>query len=314
MFHKVTTLIENAKKIAVFTHINPDGDALGSSVAFKLGLEQMGKSVDLYCDDVIHENYFFLNTNSYYIEHKQTNYDLAVILDASDLMRIGKFSEIYNNTPKKLVIDHHLNNDIKADASIIDINAGSVGVLIYRLFHAMNINLNKEIATAIYTAISTDTGCFMFNNTTPEAHTIVAKLMEYNIDLEQANYFLFNRKTKSQIQLLNRALGNLQFHENNKIVMVVIKLSDFIETKTTYEDTIGILNIIRGIDGVDLSILLTETQKDCYKVSLRSFEVNASNIANNFQGGGHKHAAGCRICGKLENVIDKLLVASKKEF
>ncbi|PKK95771.1 MAG: hypothetical protein CVV59_02045, partial [Tenericutes bacterium HGW-Tenericutes-4] len=290
MFERAIPLLNNAKKIAVFTHINPDGDALGSSIAFKLGLEQMGKSVDLFCDDVIHENYFFLNTQTYYVKHQETNYDLAVILDASDLARLGAFSEMYYNISKKLVIDHHLNNEIKADVSIIDLKAGSVGVLIYRLFNELKLKLNKDIATALYTAISTDTGCFMHNNTTSEAHIITAKLMEFDIDLEKANYFLFNRKTKSQIQLLHRALNQLQFHENNKIVMVIIRQTDFLETNTTYEDTIGILNTIRGIDGVDLSMLLTETQKDCYKVSLRSYNVNASNIANHFNGGGHKHA------------------------
>jgi phosphoesterase RecJ-like protein len=314
MFEEVIRELKKATSVAVFTHINPDGDALGSSIAFKLALEQIGLKVDLYCDDEIHENYFFLNTQAYYVAHEQKQYDLAVSLDAPNLSRLGKFASLFCSIKKQIVIDHHLGNSIKAGIKIVDEKAGSVGVLVYRLIKEMSLPLNKQIATALYTAISTDTGCFLFNNTTSEAHIITAKLMKYQIDLDEANHFLFHRKTKSQIQLLNKALSQLQFHENNKVVISIIKQSDFEQTNTTYEDTIGILNVIRGIDGVDISILLTETQKDCYNISLRSYYSNVSSIATEFQGGGHKHAAGCRICGKIENVMNKLLEVIKKEL
>jgi len=314
MFSSGIQLLNQVKRIAVFTHINPDGDALGSSVAFKLAMEKLQKEVDLYCDDTIHENYYFLNTQSFYVEHKNKEYDLAVILDCPDVLRIGKYAELYKNISKKIVIDHHLKNNISADLKFVDEKAGSVGIMLYRLFKEMQLPLNKYIAEALYTAISTDTGCFMHSNTTSETHLITAHLMEYNIELEKLNYYLFNKKTKSQMQLLARALNKLQFHEQNKIVLLVIKEEDFKETNTTYDDTIGILNTIRGIEGVDASVILTETQKDCYKVSLRSYYVDVSKIAENFLGGGHKHAAGCKICGKLENVINKLLEATKKEL
>lgn len=314
MFQPFIDLLKEAKKIAVFTHINPDGDALGSSIALKLGLEKLKKEVDVYCDDTIHENYFFLNTKTYYVEHAKKNYDLAIILDCPQLSRIGKFASIYESTPKKAVIDHHLHSAIRADVSVVDTSAGSVGVLIYRLFNELNLTLDKDIAISLYTAISTDTGCFMHNNTTIEAHHIAGNLMEYEFDLEKANFYLFKRKTKAQIALFASALNNLQFHENNKIAIVAINKEDFDKTKTTYVDTVGISAYIAGIDDIDLAILLTETQDNCYLVSFRSSTIDTSVIAKEFLGGGHRNASGCRICGKKDNVINRLLEVSKKEL
>jgi bifunctional oligoribonuclease and PAP phosphatase NrnA len=314
MFSNAINLINNAKSIAVFCHINPDGDALGSSIALKLGLEKLGKKVDVYCDDTIHDNYRFLGTDEYYKEHNCENYDLAIIVDCPDINRIGGYGSLYSKIKNKMVIDHHLNNSINADVSIIDVNAGSVGVIVFRLFKVMQIEVDKQIATALYTAISTDTGCFMHGNTTSEAHFMVAELIEKNIELEKVNFYLFKRKTKSQITLFAKVINNIQYHEDNKIALVVIDKEDFLKTKTNYIDTIGISAYLAGIDDIDVAVLVTETEDNCYLISFRSNKINTSLIAREFKGGGHANASGCRICGKKENVINKLLEACRKEL
>ena len=312
MFSKCINLIKNAERIAVFTHINPDGDALGSSIALKLGLEQMGKVVHLYCDDNIHENYSFMGTKDYYVEYSDDNYDTAIVVDCPEMSRMGAYSRLFAKIKTKIVIDHHLRNTISADVRIMDEQAGSVGVIIFRLFKHLPIKLNKNIATALYSAISTDTGCFMHGNTTSESHLIAAELIEQKIALEDINFNLFKRKTKSQIALMARVLNNIQYHENNRIALVVITKTDFKESHTSYIDTIGLSGYIAGITDIDVAILMTETEKNCYLVSFRSSKVNTSLIAQEFNGGGHKNASGCRVCGKKENAIDKLLEACKK--
>jgi phosphoesterase RecJ-like protein len=314
MFNKSIDLIKNAKKIAVFTHITPDGDALGSSIALKLGIQQLDKHVDVFCADEIHENYNFLDTQKHFTGNKESNYDLAIAVDCPEISRIGNYSTLFNNISKRLVIDHHLNNNINANASIIDEQAGSAGIVVYRLLTKLNININNKIATGIYTAIASDTGCFMYNSTTSESHRVAADLIEKDIDLETINFYLFKRKTKPQIALFARALNNLQFHEDNKIAIIALDQNDLKQTNTKNEDTIGISHYISGIDKIDVAILLTETKNNCYLVSFRSSTVNTSLIARQFKGGGHANASGCRICGKKENVIDKLIEACKKEL
>ena len=316
MIKSCINLIETAKKIAIFTHVNPDGDALGSSIALKLGLESLNKQVDVYCDDIIHENYFFLGTQEYYVEHKNTNYDLAIVVDCSELSRIGSYSTLFHTIPTKIVIDHHLNNkfDNLVNAQFIDSSAESSATLVYRLFEEMNIPLDKEIASSIYAGVSSDTGCFMHSNTTQESHFIVGKLMEYDIDLETINYYLFKRKTKGQITLFAEVLGSLQFHENNQIAMAVITQEMFKKTGTNNEDTVGISSYISGIENIELAVLLTETKDNCFKASLRSKNINANVIAQAFQGGGNKQAAGFRVCGKVENITNKILEVTKKEL
>lgn len=314
MMTKAIELINNASKVAVFTHINSDGDALGSSISLKLGLEKLNKQVDLYCDDNIHSNYKFLNTDKYYIKHDKKDYDLAIVVDCPEVSRVGRYDRLFYSIPNKLVIDHHLKNDIKSNVSLVDVSAGSSGVITYRLFKELGVKLDPEMATALYTAVASDTGCFMHTNTTKETHEITAHLMSYNLDLNKINFYLFKRKTKEQMVLFANAIGNIQFHHNNQIAIAVVDKFDIKEANASYIDTVGIASYIAGINGISVAVLMTETKDNCFLVSFRSHKVDTSIIANRFNGGGHANASGCRICGKKESAINSLLEAVKKEL
>lgn len=314
MFQDALNLIKNAKNIAVFTHINPDGDAIGSSIAFKLAFSSLNNNIDVYCDDEINSNYKFLNTEKYYVKHEEKKYDLAVVLDCPIINRIGNYGAMFNSASKKMVIDHHLDNSIKANVKLVDENAGSTGVVLYRLLNFANININKEMALALYASVASDTGCFMHSNTTAEAHKITAELLEKNIDISEANYRLFKRKTKKQAKLFVKAINNMQYHEDNQIAITVLQQKDLIEADATYLDTLGIIHYVSGIENIKLALTLTESRENCYKVSLRSSFIDTTIIAKHFKGGGHKAASGCSVCGKKENVIDKLLEICKREI
>ncbi|MGD9901422.1 MAG: bifunctional oligoribonuclease/PAP phosphatase NrnA [Spirochaetales bacterium] len=312
----IIKLIEGSKRVAVFTHINPDGDALGSSIAMKLGLEQLGKEVDLYSADTnIHENYNFLNIEEYYVEHENQNYDLAIMVDCPELKRIGSYMGLYSSIPKKIVLDHHLNNTVKADKKIVDEKAGSVGVIIYRLFEKLGIKYSRNLATAIYTSVASDTGCFMHSNTTIESHLIAANMFKYGIDIDKINFYLFKRKTKNQIMLLSKALESLQFHEDNQIALVVIDREDFKKAKANYIDTIGISSLVGGIDNINVAAILTEMDENVFTLSLRcNHGADCSAIAREFNGGGHRSAAGCTIRGQKETVVNKVLEVCRREL
>jgi phosphoesterase RecJ-like protein len=311
---KAEKLLRESNRVAIFAHINADGDTLGSSIALKLALESMGKEVDVYCDDNINSNYDFLDVKKHYVEHDEKNYDLGIIVDCPEVNRIGKYGQLFDSTQKKLVIDHHLHNDINASVKIVDTEAGSAGIIVYRLLKQININLSKDIATALYAAISSDTGCFMFGNTTSEAHKITAELMEFNIDLNNINFFLFKRKTKEQLALFAAVINGLQFHDDNQIAISVVDQDTFKKTNTTYPDTVGLSNYLSGIDGIRVSAALTEIKTNMFIVSFRAIDIDVAEIAMEFKGGGHRLAAGCKISGKKENVVNKVLTAIRREL
>jgi len=309
--------INNSTNIALIAHIMPDGDTLGSCVALKRVLEIIGKKVDSYCQDPIPDVYNFLEgTREFKIPDEHViQYDLVISVDCSDKDRLGYLcSVLFDKAVKTMNIDHHISNTMYADINIVDSNASATGELIYELILESGAEPRGEIAAALYTAISTDTGSFCYSNTTSRTHYIIAKLLEYGVEVDRLSTILFKQHSLAWTRLLGKALNTLEMHLNGKVSVIQISKEMIDEVAAREEDTSGIINYAKDIEGVEVAILLKEG-KDAVKVGLRSQSmIDVSEIARQFGGGGHVRAAGCSIEASLEKARELILESVKNKF
>ncbi len=310
---KVFEAIHRSNKVAIFTHIRPDADALGSSCALKMYLEKMGKSADVYVDaDDISLNYNFIKGVSKINSPMLREYDTAISVDCADVGRLGKYSQMYYSIPVQVCIDHHITNEGFGQINCI-VNSSSSGEIIYTIFKTLHVAPNKDIATALYAAIASDTGCFQHSNTNANTHKIAGQLFKYKIDINKANYFLFKRKSWGQIMLLQTALKNLKLYLDGKLAIMYLKSANFKECDVGNNESFGLVDYCVNIEKVEVGILISEIKPNLFAVSIRGKgKVDCSKLAMAFGGGGHPDAAGCNIFGTCNSVINKLIRATRK--
>ncbi len=310
-------LIKQSKNIYIGSHIQPDGDNIGSILALGLALKKIRKEVFIVKVDEIPSDYTFLPSIDMIKDYdeKDNFIDLFIALDASDLDRLGSKKTMVLKANKVLNIDHHKSNTYFGDINIVSENSSATGELIYRLIEKMGIELDKDIATCIYTAISTDTGSFMYDSTTYETHEIVAKLLKTGIDKNNININLYQNRSLERTKLFIKALDGLETYFDNKVAIVKVTQELLEESKTKMEDTEGIVSFIRDIAPVEVACLLKEFEKNQIKISVRSKRyIDVSQICEKFNGGGHKRAAGCTIYGDVEKAKELILEEIKESF
>jgi len=246
--------------------------------------------------------------------------DVLFILDCSNLYRVGdelaeKFNEI--KFCSSITIDHHDTHEGFADISIIDKTASSTGMIVYKLLKSLGVKINKDIATNIYATIVGDTGSFKYSNTTPETLNLAAELMGFGADPESISVNLYENESVNKLQLLSLTLPTLEISNNKKIASVSVTKSMFKNSCTEREDSEGLINYPRSINGIEVAVLFREEDHNgnSWKISLRSKgDTDVAIIAGLFGGGGHKKAAGCTIDGELDDVKKKIYSAINKEL
>lgn len=304
-------LISDSKKIAVVSHVNPDGDNLGSLLAMGLSLDKLGKDVVFVKADIVPKDYDFLpgiDRLQELHEDEIGSLDLLVVLDCSDVDRLGLNSFLLKKADKVVNIDHHTSNTEFGDLDIIDPLSPSTGEILYHVIKDTDMIIDKDIATLIYVAMSTDTGRFSYESVTGKTHKIVADLYEYGIDAYNINKNLYQKRTIQRTRLFTKAISNLTFHSEDRIGIVKVNRSMLEETGSTMEDTEGIVEFIRDTDSVEAACLLKEMEDGVVKISLRTKEiVDANNVCANFGGGGHKRASGATFMGSLEETEKRIL-------
>lgn len=307
-FSDIKEKIENSKKIAIFTHISPDGDCLGSGTALRLMLRKLGKEADVFCDDKINVNFQFI-TKDYFNQEFNDKYDLMIAVDCSDIKRLGNFEKPFTAHKNTLTIDHHITNTLFSITNYVEGEASSTCEILYKFFKFAGYDLDDEIATDLYSGLCTDTGCFMHNNTKPITHKVAGELLEYNICIDDIHYSLFKRTTLKQIELLRAGLGNLKLSCNGKVAIIGLSNKDTKKLNATEEDSVGLVNYAVNIEGVEVAIGYRETDEgDSFKVSIRSKKtIDVSKIAQFFGGGGHRMASGCKLYGKGDTICKKLV-------
>jgi len=290
------------------THISPDGDALGSAIALSIALESLGKKTTVYDKDPVPEFYRFLPgherlTNSIPDNSKTSN---LILLDCNDPERAGLEKMIF---PSSAVIDHHETEKEFGDIRWIEPHAPATGLMLFHLIKKLGVKISKEIAINLYSAISIDTGTFRYSNTTPDVLRIAAELIEAGADPSFISENIYESWSESRFRLMLKVLETLEI--NNNVAITTVTLDMFKETGALVADTETFTGFPRKLKSIKVSALFREMEKDYYKVSLRSKgkEINVAKVAEKFNGGGHRNAAGYRIRSDIRTAKETLLKA-----
>jgi phosphoesterase RecJ-like protein len=305
---KAINEINKAASVALFTHHDPDGDAIGSMIAIYLALKEMGKKAEMFCIDKVPEIYKFLPESAKVADKfkPDAKFDLAIVVDCGDIDRPGKDLDIRAIAPRVLNIDHHPDNTKFGDVNYIE-GISSVSEMIYKLFNSMGINLTKDIAECLYTGIMTDTGNFRYDYTTADTFEAARQMVLAGAQSSRIAMMVYETKTLPATRILGAAMYRLETSESGKVAWTVLpkKLMTSIGAKS--EDLTGLVDHIRSVKGVEVAVLFREDD-DGIKVNFRSkFKINVSEIAGNLGGGGHIRASGAILQGSLDEVKEKVL-------
>jgi phosphoesterase RecJ-like protein len=310
--------IKDGQHILIASHAEPDGDSVGSLVALGLALKKLGKKITMHNPSPIPAVYRFLPGAGQIVRQIKAvdTYDLALVLDCGDLVRIGETSAEVDKIPMLINIDHHVSNTGFGHFQLIDTNACATAEIVYRLIDALEIPFDKAIATSIYTGILTDTGSFRFSNTNRAAFAISKAMADAGVEPHNVAQRVFGTYSLGRIKLLNMALNSIEISDNGKLSMMTVTRSMLNTTGTNTEDLDGMINYARRIEDVKVAALINEikngagkfTNMNRYHVSLRSdSSVDVAKIAGKFGGGGHSSAAGFQIESTLVALKTKII-------
>ena len=310
---KAKELIANAENLAIIMHTKPDGDTIGSALSLYYTLIKENKKVELLCDDVIPSKFDFIMPKCGLSDADKPKYDLIVSIDCSDVERLGKYYDIYRKTKNTVCFDHHKTNTRFAKHVVLRANYASTAELMFEFLEYYNRDLiDKRICECVYIGIVTDSGGFCYPEVSSNTHLIAARLYEYGINANYLYNKVFRSKSMKRFKLHMRAVSRARFYNDNAIALVCFFEKDFEETNTDISDTEGCINIVQNIDEVKISIAVTEAGKDCFKISFRSSEeLDVSECAGVFGGGGHKNASGCKVYGPFEEVVERVVKAAR---
>lgn len=317
MFNELIKIIKEKQRFIITTHINPDGDGLGSEIAFFHLLKNLKKDVHLINQDPLLECYSFLDKgNNIHAYNRDAHHelftaaDVLLIIDLSSANRLGVVEEeLNNNQLYSVCFDHHPPVKKFADLHVVNEKASSIGEMIFFLIKEMKLNITKEIATGIYVSILTDTGSFRYSNTSPETHQIAAELLKYEIEPQKIYQYIYENNSYQKIVLLGMTLNSLMVDETGKLAWAVITQKVLKESGAHLEDKEGFIEILRTLKGIEVVILFSETEDNITKVSMRSKgNIDVNQIISKFGGGGHPFAAGATIKGEqIEPTVQKIL-------
>ncbi len=310
-------IIDNSSRVLVVSHVDPDGDALGTQLAFARYLKDIGKDVTLVRQCDIPEKYHFLDS-VLEIPHfenmpKDLSFDTAIVLECPDFKRIGLAGCWITENTTMVNIDHHRDNDLQATLNWLNIKASSVGEMIYEYFEEINYAIDKDVAVCLYTAILTDTGRFRYNATSQRTHEIAGKLIALGVIPQKVcDEIYFNMKPTTVI-LLGQVLNKIEFYHEGKLCLLTLTKEMLSNAQAESAESDGLVDHTLYSKGVEVGLLLKEFSDSQTKVSMRSRDsINVSAIANSFNGGGHFNASGCLIEKSLEDT-KKLLIEIIKE-
>ncbi|MCA9731628.1 bifunctional oligoribonuclease/PAP phosphatase NrnA [candidate division KSB1 bacterium] len=321
--NQIASILDKNHNFILTTHLNPDGDGIGSQVAFYHYLKKRGKNVTILNVDTIPKSLKFLENGcaiTLFDENRHRslvqNADIILILDISDWKRLQRLGDIVRESNVETVcIDHHLLEQQFSDHDFVFPVASSTGELIYDLFTGLHADFSKEICDGILTAVMSDTGCFRFTNTSPKVFEIAAEMQRLGADRKMIYSELYENQDMPRIRLLARVLNNLHLDCGGKIAWMEVNQKMLKETGAILKDTEGLADFPRRIQDVEISILFMELPDNKVKISFRSRGIVAiNNLAGRFGGGGHAFASGASVEGNLSSVIEDVLFQAHHLF
>lgn len=296
--------------IEILTHRYPDGDTLGSAYALCGALQQLQKKARVITAGEPAKKYNFLKKN---IKDQNFTRKFVVSVDVAATSLLGENEEEYKDIID-ICIDHHGTNSINAEMKYVDPTSASAAEIVFELLGLMTgVILNEQIATCIYTGLSTDTGCFRYTNTTPKTHLIAAKTMAAGAPWEKINAEMFEIMSPARIELQKLVYNTLELHLDGKLALISVTQNMLKKSGVGDDEVEGLASIPRRVEGVLMGITIREKEDGTFKISVRTNEgVDASKYCAVFGGGGHVAASGCTIEGTLDYVKKALIDEAEK--
>lgn len=313
-FKEIAELLDKAQKILIYSHVSPDGDAIGSSVALCRALRLKGKEAFVLVDEELPLNLAFLD-KGYCSENLEIidDVDLSVCVDCGDFTRFPDRKEKFMQAPTSVCIDHHHTTKQFCDYNYIDPDASATGELIFDLLEAMGTQPDEEIGEAIFAAITTDTGNFQYSNTTRRAFEIMAELCEWGVDMNKVSVEIYENIRIQRKIIESMALSTLQLICDGKAAVAFVTEKMIEESGAFSEETENVIKMLRSIAGVEYAAFLKEKGPETVRLSLRAKTYgDVAAIAEKFDGGGHIKAAGATISLPIEKAVEAVICELEK--
>lgn len=318
-FAPLAELIRRYDSFAVIAHVHPDGDAIGSTLALGEALKGMGKRVVMMNEDGVPSNLAFLSGVEDIIPtpDESVNVDVAISVDNGALKRLGDRSmKALDGVKVWANIDHHQTNELFGDVRCVLPNECATGAVLYYFFKYMGVPFTPVMRDALYVAVSTDTGSFQYQMTTAAVMELAADLIRMGVNIAEINRMLYQEKPWVKMLLMREALNGMQLTPDGRICTFCLTNEAKDRIGCRPEDTEGLIDVLRSVQGVWLAAYLEEAQDDPrIRISLRSKtpEISVAQLAARFGGGGHAMAAGVRIRGPIDEVHQIILTAMQEE-
>ena len=315
----VLEAIRSAKSIALLCHVSPDGDTIGSAMALRQGLLQLGRPITMFCQDPVPEYLTFLpGAEGFRLPENVAEgemFDLLLCVDVSDEKRMGTCAPLFARAKHTAQIDHHDTNTDFCEVNCVDGAAPACALVAYELLQRLGCTITPEIALCLAVALSTDTGHLAYASTTPEAYRVMGALVEAGAPMAEAYRRLYRERPPRQVALLARALESLRFYHDGQITSIMLTQKDFADCGARSEDAEIIVNYGLDVKGVRMCVFAREAKRGGVKLSLRAVAPHkVSGVAQCFGGGGHAQASGATVQLTLEEAVRQVVARMEEEL
>jgi phosphoesterase RecJ-like protein len=309
-------LIARRARFLLTTHINPDGDGLGSEVAMALWLEALGKSVRILNDSPVPAAFALLTADhgieTFELERAEARFgeaDVLIVLDTGNRQRIGRLAPVIDRHAIDVaIVDHHVSHDGFGRVNVIEPEAAATAEIVYGLIRESGVALTAPMAEALYVGLMTDTGSFRYSNTDGPAHRMAADLLDAGIDPQRIHAQVTSHATPGRLRFFGEVLSAMRVLEGGRLVVLEASPEQFHRHGLVGADTEGLVDMPRSIAGVEVVALFSEVDPGKVKASLRSTgRVAIDQVCSRLGGGGHPHAAGVLLHGTRERAQERLL-------
>lgn len=305
------------QRFVIVSHLRPDGDALGCTIALGLSLRALGKDVTLWNEDGMLEKLRFLPGSELVSRPpvEARDFDALVALDTATYVRLGTPLKSIGKTALTINVDHHVSNPGYGDLSHVDADAPATGQILYELLAGNNLPIDRDIATNLFVAISTDTGSFQYPQTSARTYEIGAALIRLGVPVGAISQELYDSYPLRRLELLRALLNSLKLTAERRVASFALSMHTASTLGALPEDNEGLIDHLRGIDTVLVAAFFEEMDGGLVRISLRSKTplLDVSTVCGRYGGGGHKLAAGARVRGSLEEVEARVLAHLHEE-
>ncbi|MBO4962558.1 MAG: bifunctional oligoribonuclease/PAP phosphatase NrnA [Clostridia bacterium] len=307
--NELKTALFAHKEVLICSHIRPDGDTIGATLALREVLLTKGILVDIVCDSSIPQKFSYLSEVKEYkrVEEITKQYPLVVFVDTASDGQMGECYKIFYSHKNVINIDHHVSNKGYAKYNYV-VNKASCCEVLADMFKEMGIEITQNIAKFLLLGMVTDTGNFAHNNTTANTLKVASEMVEKGANLVEINLQMFKNQPMSRSKLYLEIMSKSQYFHEDRVAVIIIRQQDLQKYGLDNSVTEGFIDYNLTISSVVISVSILETKDKTYKVSFRSKgEIDVNRVAGTFGGGGHKNASGAMLRGYLEDVVDKLV-------